>query len=233
MNPYIKLLETHIHPNKQLILQHPFVQTLAQGELTKPQLQAFGIQYYYLYSSIPRLTAAIMTGLTNATTRYPFVEYLWKEHGSGNLRVSYDRLFENFLTSAGVDIETNTELPYATTIQYNDKLTELCINERVPIGLGAFVIGIVHWFPEEFQLILSALHQYDYLTSHSFAFWKTRQDLMQEYYPLFVKVVESWVNTEESKNLLIYGARRAMELKFEFWEGLARYSSPKDTFFAD
>jgi thiaminase len=231
MNQYVKMLEIHIHPNKQLILQHPFLQAMKQGTLTKNEIQDFAIQYSFLYDYVPKFASAVITRIPDTETSIPFVEYLWEEYGRGNIKTSYNSLMDVFLESIMGSVDKEIVIPYPSTIEYTDKLLSLCLDERVPIGFGVLVIGVLFWFPEEFNLIMNGLLKYKNISKKDVEFWDSRAWIMQKYYPQMVSVMEKWIDSEENKHLLMQAADHAMEFKLAFWEGLSRFSSSNNTLF--
>lgn len=221
MNDFFKSLEVELQPSITNILNHPFLQRLAGSTLTREQLKEFALQYNIYCGYFPRYLAAVAANVPDDDTRLSLIENLWEEHGAGNLAESHRTLFRRFLEGVGVsEADWQDAIPLSSTKQYVDILFDLCQHAHFLEGLGALGPGTEYFTSEEYALILSGLQGYPFLSEESVRFWAVHIDMDEGHYGGMVSSLIPWADSEENRQRITNGARRAVELEILFWDGL-------------
>ena len=64
----LKMMETHLHPEIQYLLQHPFLMAITDATLSEKQLYQFAIQYGFYQATFPRCLAATASKIPSEET---------------------------------------------------------------------------------------------------------------------------------------------------------------------
>lgn len=224
----LKMMETHLQMEIQLLLQHPFLMALTNATLSEKQLYQFATQYGFYQDVFPRCLAAAVSKIPNDETRLPVVKYLWEEHGEGDLSKCRKALYTLFLHHLSQTQGSDTSEQLAPTAKYINTLLELYVNADFLEALGALGLGSELFIGQESSLILSGLQQYD-LPEDALLYWRTREPLANKYYATIFATLEPWAESDTNRGLILAAARRSVQARRAFWEGLAKAISPDDT----
>jgi len=223
-NSLISQLETELRPKIWKILKHPFLTKMSEGKLALHQVRQFALQYDLYCAYFPRFLAAVAANVPDDPTRVCLVRNLWEEHGEGDLQHSHRTLFNRFLCSLGIsENRRKATHPFASTRKYVEATLELCSSRNYLQGIGALSVGAESFTAEEYELILTGLHKYQFLTESDLEFWSIHLEVDDNHYAMMLASLISCIHSEEELNLVELGALQAVELEISFWDGL--YSS--------
>ena len=214
-------LEIELSPKINEILNHPVINSIQKGELTRDQLRKFAIQYSIYCGYFPRFLCACAANIPDDQTRMSLIENLWEEHGSGLLSGSHRVLFEKFCLSLGI---TSEELKHAkplpSTQIYVEYVLNMCQDGSFIKSLGALGPGTEFFTSQEYELIYKGLQKVEGLTESDLEFWSVHITLDDHHYADMLTSIIPWLNTEENKELFREGAERAVDLEILFWDGI-------------
>lgn len=218
---FFKSLEKELSPGIDKIINHPFLDLIAEGKLTKKQLQYFAEQYSVYCSYFPRFLAAAAANIPDDSTRMPIVENLWEEHGEGKLANSHRILYDRFARSTGLpEARLKKPEPLPTTMIVCENLFNLCLDGHFLESLGALGPGTEYFTNDEYARIAAGLKKYDFLTKEDIYFWTVHISLDTTHYSEMVGAIAPWSNNLENKFLIKSGAKKAIDLEILFWDGL-------------
>lgn len=218
---FFKSLEKELAPGIDKIINHPFVDLIAEGKLSKKQLQYFAEQYAVYCSYFPRFLAAAAANIPDDATRMPIVENLWEEHGEGKLDLSHRILYNRFARGTGLAEATiAAPEPLPTTMIVCENLFNLCQDGHFLESLGALGPGTEYFTNEEYARIEKGLKKYDFLTKEAIYFWTVHITLDATHYSEMVDAIAPWSDSLEHKFLIKQGAKKAIDLEILFWDGL-------------
>ncbi len=121
--------------DKYHILEHPFYNALASGNLSIKSLKNFAIQYSHHVSNFPRYISAIHSNCDQIRIRQLLLDNLNEEE---NKSESHLELWHKFLN--GLDIKSrdlNTNIMLKATRNLNETFRLLSKTEKYHIGLSA------------------------------------------------------------------------------------------------
>lgn len=214
-------LESDLREGIDKILKHPFLKRIEAGSLDKNQLQYFAKQYDVYCKHFPRFLAACAANITDDATRMPIVENLWEEHGEGNIKGSHRVLYEHFLKGCGINVDAQKEIiPLPSTLVCCENLLQICQGGHFLESLGALGPGTEFFTNEEYEIILSGLKKYDFLSEKDLEFWAVHISMDEEHYSEMLEAIAPWATTLENKFLIKSGAKKAVDLEILFWDGL-------------
>ena len=218
---FFKDLEQQLEPRIDKILNHPFLKRLEDGWLDKKQLKYFATQYSVYCQYFPRFLAATAANIPDDTTRFPIMENMWEEHGSGDMSQSHRTLFNNFAKSVGMtQYEIDHAEPLPTTRICVENLINLCKDGHFLESLGALGPGTEFFTTDEYTIIEKGLKTYDFLSPKDYEFWTIHIGLDDEHYSEMIDSMRPWAVTVENKFIIKAGAKRAIDLEILFWDGL-------------
>ncbi len=221
---YILSLEKEIRSSIDQILNHPFINRIADGWLNQQQLQYFAKEYFVYCFHFPRFLSACAANIPDDETRLAIIENLWEEHGEGNPDKSHRKLYERFALATGLRHE---DLTFAKALPSTriciENLLNLCIHEHFLVSLGALGPGTEYFTNDEYKKIESGLKLYDFLEPEDYTFWTIHIGLDDIHYAEMVKPVEKWLDKKINRERLKKGAERAIELELLFWDGLEEH----------
>lgn len=218
---FFKALEEELAPGIDRIINHPFIEMIAEGKLTKKQLQYFAEQYSVYCSYFPRFLAAAAANIPDDSTRMPIVENLWEEHGEGKLAKSHRILYNRFARATGLSeavVKNPKGLP--TTLICCENLFNLCQDGHFLESLGALGPGTEYFTNAEYTKIEAGLKKYEHLTAEDIYFWTVHISLDETHYSEMVGAIAPWSKKLENKFLIKSGAKKAIDLEILFWDGL-------------
>lgn len=218
---FISKLQGELQSGIQEILNHPFLNRIHEASLTKTELQFFVEQYHVYNSYFPRFLGAVAGNITDDKTRFPIIENLWEEHGSGDLNQSHRLLFERFAEATGVSTDRlKTVEPLSTTAICCEHLLDTCLDKDFITSLGALGPGTEYFTNDEYIKIVEGLRKYDFLDEKALEFWTVHISLDEEHYSEMVEAIIPWCSNTENKHKLKVGAKKAIDLEILFWDGL-------------
>lgn len=224
MSKFFKDLETSLREGINQILEHPFLQRIADASLTKPQLQYFAKQYSIYCYYFPRFLAAAAANIPYDETRMPIIENLWEEHGEGKLSKSHRMLYNDFAAALEVSPEElKAAQPLASTQACVATLFDLCLNGSFIESLGALGPGTEFFTSEEYSIIAEGLAKYDFLTDKDIEFWTVHISLDEAHYSEMIDILVPYADSKENRDLIREGAETAIELELSFWDGLEQF----------
>lgn len=221
MGSVVDRIEREMQPRIAEVLGSPFLQALAGASLSSQQLRAFATEYYAYALAFPKCLAEVAANAPDDESRYPLIENLWEEYGSGDPEANHRALYKNFMRGLGIseaEYSRGTCLP--ATANQIDRLTRLCRNEPYLVGFGALSVGTEFFTAEEYLLILNGLQQYEFLDADSLQFWAVHTELDEFHYQDMRAVLDRWPNPAECYAQVSAGAAAALDLEIGFWAGL-------------
>lgn len=221
MSSVIDRIEEEIQPRISEVLGSPFLQALSGAQLSPRQLRDFALEYYVYALAFPKCLSEVAANAPDDETRFPLIENLWEEYGSGDPAANHRALYKDFMHGLGIteaEYSAGTCLP--TTANQVAKLVNLCRNEPYLKGFGALSVGTEFFTAEEYLMILDGLSQYDYLDDKALNFWAVHTELDEHHYADMRAVLDNWPNIESHYELVRDGAFAAVDLEISFWAGL-------------
>lgn len=220
---YVIQLEKELRPEIDKILQHPFLQRIAKGELNFKQLQYFAGQYSIYCYYFPRFLAGLAANIPDDKTRMPIVENLWEEHGCGKMNRSHRQLFNKFLASLDIEVIAFPDVaPLKETKECVDTLMDLCLHGNFIESLGAMGPGTEFFTNDEYQIIYDGLSKSAHFHPLDLKFWKVHISLDVEHYSEMVEVLYPYLYDEKNRILVKQGAFKAVQMEQLFWDGLEK-----------
>ncbi|MEZ5008587.1 MAG: iron-containing redox enzyme family protein [Chitinophagales bacterium] len=217
-------LQNELQPKIDQILDHPFLNRLADGSLSKEQLKFFTLQYSIYCAYFPRFLAAAAANVPDDRTRMPIMENLWEEHGEGKIAASHRVLYENYAKGLGLsqaDLMSASPLPNTRACVEN--LLDLCEEGHFLESLGALGPGTEFFTTAEYLKILEGLRKHKILTEEHLEFWIVHTALDEEHYSEMIDALRPWAKTSTEESMIRLGAIKAIELEILFWDGLEKY----------
>jgi len=221
MSLVVDRIEREIQPRIAEVLSSPFLEALASAALSPQQLRSFATEYYVYALAFPKCLAEVAANAPDDESRYPLIENLWEEYGSGDPEANHRTLYKKFMHGLGIseaEYSAGTCLP--ATANQIDRLSRLCRNEPYLVGFGALSIGTEFFTADEYVLILKGLQQYDFLDAGSLKFWAVHTELDEFHYQDMRAVLDKWPDPEECYEQVLTGAVAAIDLEIGFWAGL-------------
>lgn len=221
---FFEELEEELQPMIAEILDHPFLERIANGQLSRNQLKFFTMQYGIYCSYFPRFLAAAAANVPDDRTRMPIMENLWEEHGEGEVERSHRVLFEQFAASLDIpaaDLYAASPLPNTRACVEN--LLDLCEEGHFLESLGALGPGTEYFTTDEYLKILEGLRQYGDFTEQDLTFWIVHTALDEEHYSEMIDALRPWTRSSTEESMIRLGAIKAIELEILFWDGLEKY----------
>lgn len=218
---FIKTLEKELAVSINEIIEHPFVNRIADGWLNEKQLKYFAKEYYVYCFEFPKILSACAANIPDDETRMPIIENLWEEHGEGDLSKSHRTLYVKFASALGLTIE---ELELSETLPTTricvDNLLSLCQHGHFLESLGALGPGTEYFTNTEYAKIEAGLKKYDFLSAEDYNFWTVHISLDEHHYSDMVTPIEKWIKDKNDEDMVRSGAKKAIELEKLFWDGL-------------
>lgn len=221
---FFEQLEAELQPMISQILDHPFLNRLAEGRLSQEQLRYFAMQYSVYCSYFPRFLAASAANVPDDRTRMPIMENLWEEHGEGRIERSHRVLYEQFALALGLSADDLHRVsPLPNTRACVENLLDLCEEGHFLESLGALGPGTEYFTTKEYLKILTGLRNYPQLSETDLVFWEVHTELDEEHYSEMIDALRPWTRTSVEESLVRHGAIKAIELEVLFWDGLEKY----------
>ena len=221
---FIEKLQDDLRPSIDKILNHDFINRIADAWLNKEQLQYFAREYYVYCFHFPRFLSACAANIPDDETRMPIIDNLWEEHGEGDLSKSHRILYRNFAIATGVKkSELNFSNALPSTRICIENLLNLCIHSHFIESLGALGPGTEYFTNDEYIKIERGLKKYDFLSPEDYKFWTVHIGLDEIHYSEMVAPLSKWLGNTENQERLRRGAQRAIELEILFWDGLEEH----------
>lgn len=221
---FFQSLEEELQPKINEILNHPFMERIANAALDEDQLKFFGLQYSIYCAYFPRFLAASAANVPDDRTRMPIMENLWEEHGEGKIEASHRVLYENFAAALGLSKEDLVDVsPLPNTRACVENMLDLCEEGHFLESLGALGPGTEYFTNNEYLKILNGLRKYDKLTEEDLTFWEVHTTLDEEHYSEMIDALRPWARSSTEESMIRLGAIKAIELEVLFWDGLEKY----------
>lgn len=221
MTDFFEALQESLQPDIDRILSHRFVKRIADASLSERQLQFFVGQYHWYCEHFPRFLAAAAANIPDDETRFPLLENLWEEHGSGDLSGSHRTLYYHFAEAAGLNRTALDAIePLSTTRICCENMLQLCRYGHFLEALGALGPGTEYFTNREYSIIAEGLKNYNCFDTNALDFWTVHISLDEHHYSDMIGAIRPWANNEAHRSLIRAGAKRALDLEFLFWEGL-------------
>lgn len=221
---FFKHLESELKPKIDQILNHPFLERIASGKLTKEQLKFFTLQYSIYCAYFPRFLSAAAANVPDDRTRMPIMENLWEEHGEGKIEASHRVLFENYAKGLGLTQKDLVEAsPLPNTRACVENLLDLCEEGHFLESLGALGPGTEFFTTAEYLKILEGLRKHDVFSEEDLEFWIVHTALDEEHYSEMIDALRPWAKSSTEESMIRLGAIKAVELEVLFWDGLEKY----------
>jgi pyrroloquinoline-quinone synthase len=218
---FIRNLEQELQPNIEKILKHPFIQRIHDAWLNKAQLQYFVKEYNVYCNYFVRFLSACSANIPDDATRMPIIENLWEEHGEGDLNKSHRVLLERFAYAIGLNHEELYQVsPLYSTSICCENLLALSKDSHFLMSLGALGPGTEYFTSAEYSILAAGFKKYNMFTEEDLEFWTVHISLDDHHYSDMCTAIEPWLKTEESREWVRHGAKRAIDLELLFWDGL-------------
>lgn len=227
----LNMMEDHLHPEIQMLMQHPFLLAIEHAALSKSQIAQFARQYAAFQTNFPRYLAAVVSSIPDEDTRMPIVKYLWDVHGDGDDSKSLQAMYKLFTSNVDPFNECGSEEFMACTAKYTNTLFDLFFADDCVVALGTLGLGTDILLPQESELVLAGFQRYDHLSTDGLTFWSMQGHLARKYYPLVVGTLERIAISESERSLALKSAREAVQARSAFWEGLALAIAPDYTMY--
>ncbi len=213
-------LEEELTPLIHQVIHHPVLRGVAS--LGRSELQILGREYALVCAHFPRLIAAVAANVPNDVTRLPLVENLWEEHGSGNLGLSHRTLFGRFLLAVDISGEPQPSEVSGSTRRYIKEVSEICQNGHFLEGLGALGPGTEFFTGIEFDHLYNGLMETGYFSEFDLEFFSVHIGMDDEHYEGMRQALTPWLGNRTNEAHIRRGARRAVQLEVEFWDGIGQ-----------
>ncbi len=221
---FFEHLEVELKPKIAQILNHPFLERIASGTLTKEQLRFFTLQYSIYCSYFPRFLAAAAASVPDDRTRMPIMENLWEEHGEGKIQASHRVLYENYAKGLGLEPkDLLAAVPLPNTRACVENLLDLCEEGHFLESLGALGPGTEYFTTAEYLKILGGLRRTNLFSEDHLEFWVVHTTLDEEHYAEMIDAIRFWTKSSTEESMIRLGAIKAIELEVLFWDGLEKY----------
>jgi len=201
------------------LLNHPFIQNLADGLYSKEQIKVFGEQYYILSCAFTEFLILASSSIKEEKFRVPIIDNIYDEHGRGNYLHSHRILLIKFLkaiNAKGVD-EINP-LPHTSANIYGMK--KLCETGTLNEIIGAIGPGCEYFTDTQYEKIVNSLYtNYNY-SKDDLHFFYEHISHDPRHTEDIDSIITEIIKTESDYDELLFGAKQAIIFETLFWDGL-------------
>lgn len=217
----LEQIENDLRPYIDRILASPVLSQIREASLSHDKLMKFALQYNYYCNVFPQCLAAVASNIEDDATRYPIVENLWEEHGSGDLNRSHRQMYRRFLTGIGLE---EPDIQRATigrpTAEYVAEIFRICRETHYLTGLGALSLGTEYFTAEEYSLLATGLQSYVSMPQDDLEFWLVHTDADDRHYEDMKSALNRSLSTAKDYEIVRSGAISAVKLEITFWHGI-------------
>jgi len=212
--------ELECHP----VNSNAFFQAIRDRMLTRPQLQAFGRQYYYFCKNFVKELEGLLyrTPVDLVDMRIELIKTLHSELGGGNPQRAHIRLLEKFTTSLDLDeVELHRTVPIPEVVWYLRLLHRLFIEGDHLTALGA-ELAVEITAGSEFLFLYPGLKQHPDFNEDTLIFFKLHLNEEQCHSAWLIDAVHRTARTQDDYERVAAGARETAAGWHRFWGGVHR-----------
>ncbi len=215
-------MSIHSAISKELndVLDHPFIQSLSNGEYSLNELKLFAEQYYLLSGAFVDFLLLASTRIKNDSNRMAFIENLFDEHGRGNHEANHRELLKRFLQAVGCKNFEKIK-PLVTTSAYIHGMRDLCSTGSQLEVLGALGPGCEAFTVDQYTLITNGLEKHFDFTKDELMFFASHIAHDPKHTRDIDDVIAKLLKDDDSKlHQVITGAKKSIIFENIFWDGL-------------
>lgn len=111
MSSVVDRIEEEIQPRIAKVLNSPFLLALANASLSARQLREFALEYYVYALAFPKCLSEVAANAPDDEARFPLIENLWEEYGSGDAAANHRALYKTSCTAWGSALRSTPPAP--------------------------------------------------------------------------------------------------------------------------
>lgn len=203
------------------MLDHPFYQLWARGELDLDLLRIYAKQYYHLVAFFPRLVSAVHSNCPDPGIRRTILENLLDEETGGSVTEPHHDLWINFGIAIGLTRqEMENTPPGSATTALLEELRELTRNRSFEEGVGA-----LYAYESQIPAIAEKKKEgliafYNIVDDKGLSFFDVHMEVDRAHRQTWRELIESSVVTEDDRARVESSVNRSLEALWGFLDGV-------------
>jgi pyrroloquinoline-quinone synthase len=204
LDAYVKALKQRLAP-----LQNPYFVALRDGSFSQDDFVETQVQFAHAVFFFSRPMMVLAARVSNPQVRLPLLENVGDEHGDGDLAMSHESTFTQFLSTFGVSKDELWRRPLWPEVRaFNTVLAGVCTLDDVATALAT--LGIIEdLFSSISAEIGSSIVKRGFLTAPALVHYKTHEELDVLHAEGFYAPLRPRYETDP---LLRYQAEQGLEL---------------------
>jgi pyrroloquinoline quinone (PQQ) biosynthesis protein C len=222
---FIQVVEEELHSGPWNLLNHPLVEEITKGKLTRNQIKGWVVQTYLPVSNhFLRLVAALYASCPSADLRELIWENLLEEMtGSVSRTMSHPQLLVKLATALGASAEEieNVE-PVPETKEYLDWLERLRHLSFIE-GVGGIMFGGEAQIIGAQEVISKALKENYALTEDDTQFFDIHVEIDKEHGDVGKTIIERFASNEAEQEKVRQAALTTAIKTYKFFDSYRRF----------